>query len=165
MFETLETVGNLSNGPFATLEPLGNLSNGPFVTLETLGNLSNGPFVTLANPRKPFERPVRNVGNPRKPFELYVGEAVDSDDAGPKTMIRCCCCCFLSSVCVVFPRGTCTGPPFPPTKFDIQNYFSKVYSICWLVGYREANRIHNAVSKRHYHRCMFLFVFAQAAPA
>ena len=30
-------------------------------------------------------------GNPRKPFELYLGEAVDSDDAGPKTMICCRC--------------------------------------------------------------------------
>ena len=32
-------------------------------------------------------------GNPRTPFELDLWEAVDSDDAGPKTVICCSCCC------------------------------------------------------------------------
>ena len=88
MLVMLDSLGNHSNGPFETLEHVGNLWNGPFVMWETVGHL--------------FERTSRNVGNPRKPFELYLGEAVDSDDAGPKTMICCCCCCCYPSCCFVF---------------------------------------------------------------
>ena len=115
----LEIVGNHSNRRFVTLESMGNLSNRLSVMLDSLGNLSNGPFVTLeqigtrwkhlerpvrnvGNRRKPFELTSRNVGNPWTPFELYLWETVDSDDAGPKTMICCCCCCCYPSCCFVF---------------------------------------------------------------